>query len=190
MVAFESKTRAPKGSEQIGLRERDLLLQAYKDESILLARLMLDIGIVKDALDAQELKQKLTAKQFAAYERMTAVQTQNANMDAWPAGPLGEQDQAIANFFEQHLPETFRLNGRQKFFLYLLAKSGGEIHRDKLVEFTSRFAVKFPGMAGSPALLAESELETLGFVSRETPGSIRIRLTEPFYSRLRALQIP
>lgn len=179
-----------KKSEGLVERERHVLLHAYKDHVLLWNRLMVDLGVVKEALDPEDLKAKLNSKQMAAFTRVMAFHTQHTAMEAWPEGSADRGDEAIAALFRDHLPETFRLNGRQKYFLYLLAKRGGQMPREQLTELGNFFAAKFPGMGGAPAPLAELELETLAFIEKETPSSPNIKIAEPFYSRLRALELP
>ncbi len=184
---------APKRGEArsaIADREREILLHAYKDLMLQVNKLVVDLTAVQQALKPEDVQPKMSALQLAAFHRTMAFTAQFNNLEAWPDGPLGQDDAAIRGFFEQHVPEGFRMNGRQRFFFHMLAKRGGEIHRGELRAFTIAFSQKFPAMVGAPALLAELELETLGFVTRESPDSPHIRIAEPFYSRLKSVSIP
>ena len=162
-------------------------MQAQKDYAILLQRLMVDVGLFRDVLDGMELAAHMNKRQLAAYKRFMAFQEQHGNIERWPAGPGGNPE--LDQFFQERLPEAMhRLNGRQRFFVYLMAKRGGEAPRTALKEFTSLFYDEFPGIVGSPAQLAEAELETLGFLERQRDE--RLRLAEPYFTRLQGVPIP
>lgn len=179
---------AGRKAEDTARRERDLLLHAYKDHVLQMNRLMADLTAVNHALPEDAVKDKLTKPQMAAFQRLMATNNRHNAMNQWPAGADGEP--ALHEFLEQHFPETFRLNGPGKYFFYLLARRGGEMHRDALKDFTIEFSLKFPGLVGAPALLSEFELMTHGFITRDSADSEYIRICEPYATRLKSLQLP
>lgn len=146
-----------------------------------------EIALNPTARQLQELQNKYQ-EVLRSYDAVTNLYSQESKRAGWPYGAHGADYPGLHSWFLEHLPEAGDLTGEDRFFLFLLIKHGGEVSHDALRELHEAYTNEFPGIVGPPALSAGLKLARFGFLEGSWPN--KIKLAEPYRSRLRNVELP
>jgi hypothetical protein len=126
-----------------------------------------------------------------ATRQLSAFLTEQSKAANWPFGAAGSNYPGLHEFFMRNFREANDLNGLDRFYLYQLMKTGGEIGRTGEDALPEIFKKEF-GLSGSSGWSVYSKLENLGFIEEVTSrGAVTgFRLKEPYYSRFKRVMIP
>jgi len=170
-----------------GQRTISLLVQESKDTKSELARLRAGQASTPATLNAIiNLGQRTQAAEDTARD-LERLYTRQLKINTWPAGSTDANSGDLVRFFTTQFPETMDLNGVDRFFLYCVMKHKGSLDRQSYNILSKQYLQEFQ-TAVNPT---ESwrRLQRLGFLESGPPVQ-EPRLKEPYYSRLRGIQVP
>ncbi len=172
---------------QSGSQTISLLVQESKDTKSELARLRAGQASSPATLNAIiNLEQRAQTAEEAAH-RLETFYAQQLKINTWPAGATNASSAELVTFFATKFPETKDLNGLDRFFLYWVIKHNGSLGLESYRMLSKQYLQEFQ----IPVNVNESwrRLQRLGFLE-SGPMVQEPKLKEPYYSRLRGVQVP